>query len=1061
VTTPTGTIEQAKGLQVNNPGTPNTPPVPADLLNSTVPPSLNTTTGLLPGVDGDHLSTLRMFNTQTVDGTSTSNLFQANTFSALVAPALPVPTVPPPTLVDTVLALPGTFISTALNLITQALAPLIGPSAPADNPILWAVLAFVRRQFNQGFANSTPVVAPRQTSQDVDDSQVHGTFGGTDADGDPLTYTVPTTGLGAPVHGTVAIDEATGTYTYTPTAGYVGEDYFFVTATDDTAGPHVHALGQTHAAAARVDVHVESSEVNPPTPPDPQHPYSPDPLQSGDPTGTVRGTVHATDPQGLPVTYTHTGPSTTADGSTVIINTDGSFVYTPSDDARHNAAADNAAMTGADTFTFAITATNSRGASSTIPVSVPIDPTNQAPTAPATPPATTVTDHSTGTTTGTVGYTDADNDALTYTGPAGGHTTGGGTITVNPTTGAYTYTPDPTDRHPASAGGTAATDSFDVTVTDGHGSTQTVTVHVPIDPTNQAPTAPATPPATTVTDHSTGTTTGTVGYTDADNGGGTITVNPNGGYTYTPDTHQRLDAHSTSGDDTDSFDVVVTDGHGSTQTVTVHVPIDSIRAAVTDSIPLTDQNSFPSGSAVPGPNGSVYAVTGTPLSDGQESWQVVVTDAQGHATTVPLNGEPLARHSSVPGGNLVVASNGKAYQAIANTDGTYSVVVINPDGTAATISLPGDPATTVVIGSDNRAYIMSAAHTYTDPTIFAFQPLVVTVINPDNSYTETPTGLNVSSGYGSADGPVHPATDPVVTGSGGYAYVATNNSVIVFNPNGTTTTAALPTGWSPWGSVYTGPDGQAYQTLVQGNGTRVVKINNDGTTTTVGSLTGAQGRGGVVGPGGTVTTVVRESDGTTLLALFTPGQPTTVTPTGYYTEVAGGENGIATLTATLANGSFTGWTLNRYNSDHTVGASVPLDREPRGFQPPGTDTGTDVFVTDDGRAFVITNKLDQNGSVVAEVTLINPDNTVQLLTLQGGVSDVPAVDDDGRLYFTTVSNHTVVVVDPDGTTTVVPLDGFPEGPVQIGPDGKAYVTVRGAGSHVDVISVADPPTSVV
>ena len=120
---------------------------------------------------------------------------------------------------DRVLALPGTIISTALSRIAQALAPLIGPGAPVDNPMLWGLLAFVRRQFDQNFANSTPVLAPRQTSQDLDDAQVHGTFGGSDADGDTLTYSVPTTGLGAPVHGTVTIDQTAGTYTYTTARG--------------------------------------------------------------------------------------------------------------------------------------------------------------------------------------------------------------------------------------------------------------------------------------------------------------------------------------------------------------------------------------------------------------------------------------------------------------------------------------------------------------------------------------------------------------------------------------------------------------------------------------------------------------------------------------------------------------------------------------------------------------------------------------------------------------------------------------------------------------------------
>jgi len=295
------------------------------------------------------------------DDTAAVNTLQADTFSILVAPALPEPTVPAPTLVDTVLALPGTFVSTALNLITQALSPLFGPGAPADNPALWAVLAFVRRQFNQSIANSTPVLNPRQTSQDIDDGQVCGTFGGTDADGDTLAYAVPVTGLGAPVHGTVEIDQGTGTYTYTPSAGYVGEDYFFVTATDDTAAGHIHALGQTHLAAARVDVTVAA------TAPINTAPIAGAPPASGtidQTTGVITGQILATDPDGDQLVY---GLLDTPDQVfyTVEIDSDtGAFVFTPTVQARHRAALD----TDATTITFTVAVSDGKA---TIDVVIP------------------------------------------------------------------------------------------------------------------------------------------------------------------------------------------------------------------------------------------------------------------------------------------------------------------------------------------------------------------------------------------------------------------------------------------------------------------------------------------------------------------------------------------------------------------------------------------------------------------------------------------------------------------------------------------------------------------
>jgi subtilisin-like proprotein convertase family protein len=55
----------------------------------------------------------------------------------------------------------------------------------------------------------------------------------TDAEGDTLTYAVGTT----PAHGTVSVDPATGAFTYTPAAGFVGTDSFTFTADDSVVAP--------------------------------------------------------------------------------------------------------------------------------------------------------------------------------------------------------------------------------------------------------------------------------------------------------------------------------------------------------------------------------------------------------------------------------------------------------------------------------------------------------------------------------------------------------------------------------------------------------------------------------------------------------------------------------------------------------------------------------------------------------------------------------------------------------------------------------------------------------
>jgi hypothetical protein len=95
------------------------------------------------------------------------------------------------------------------------------------------------------FFNASPVAAPMQIELDLAagiSSQAIG-FTATDADGNRLFYSVPGTGLpGAPQRGIVVVDNAAGTFTYTPEVDFVGTDTFSFVVSDDT-DPHVHAWG--------------------------------------------------------------------------------------------------------------------------------------------------------------------------------------------------------------------------------------------------------------------------------------------------------------------------------------------------------------------------------------------------------------------------------------------------------------------------------------------------------------------------------------------------------------------------------------------------------------------------------------------------------------------------------------------------------------------------------------------------------------------------------------------------------------------------------------------------
>ena len=100
-------------------------------------------------------------------------------------------------------------------------------------PLLWTVLAWVRREISHTFFNRSPIANPVQISQTVS-GEVSGNLNATDPNGDePLTYTVTQ----QPAHGTVVV-RPDGTYTYTPTAGAPTStltDSFSVTI-DDSVG---------------------------------------------------------------------------------------------------------------------------------------------------------------------------------------------------------------------------------------------------------------------------------------------------------------------------------------------------------------------------------------------------------------------------------------------------------------------------------------------------------------------------------------------------------------------------------------------------------------------------------------------------------------------------------------------------------------------------------------------------------------------------------------------------------------------------------------------------------
>jgi YVTN family beta-propeller protein/VCBS repeat-containing protein len=1046
------------------------------------------------------VSAARMLVAAHVDPTIANSL-QASTFSAaLVTPTVPAPTAAPaPTLIDTVLALPGTIISTALNLITQALAPLIGPGAPADNPMLWAALAFVRRQFNESFANSAPALAPRQTSEGLDDGQVHGTFGATDADGDALTYTVPTTGLGAPVHGTVAVDQATGTWTYTPDAGYIGADSFYVTTSDESTGPHVHALGQTHLATALVDVRVDAAAVN--TAPT----LTAEPGDTVPGTGAIRYTVTTHDSPGDTVTVSVTTPP--AHGTLTQDVTDPTiYVYKPDPVYAHSLALDGATASGSDNITF--TATDSKGLTGTVTVTPAIAPSNTAPTLTV---LTEATDAPNGALKVTITYADADADILTATVGTLEH----GSLYTDPTGGTpsltgTTTTPGPVDPAATIVGYYIAdparpgVDTLSVTLSDAYGGTvirtQALTGTAPV---NQNPTGVVEagdpdengvvlisvkvkdPEGDPVTVFYPDPDTGTLEYlNEEDHDDGSFTQF----YRYTPYAQSRVDASHTPGIDTDTlaFDISDTDDDTSDYTtITTDVTISPLAAITVNHAPTVTLTTTPTGAA----DGSLYVTVTVGEQDADVDTQTLSDPVHG---TYVIDGQTLTTGFTSPAVPFGPTEQSTTFVYVPDRTrpGTETITfsITDADGETATASqqvvVTAAPPSFTVTNHDTTTGIVTGTVTATDPQ---GRPLTytvdttqtngsVTVNATTGAWTYTPTATALAQSY--TDGGTRTASFVInATNTTGEAVTVTVTVPV------NVTTASLASMLQRQGStpsaVAVGPNGVLYVTNSGANTLSVIDPTTNTITNTV--HVGASPTAVSVGADGRVWVTNGAENTVTVLSHTGATIDTTIGVGSAPTGLAFGADG-SVFVANAGDG-----TISVINATtNTLDRTITIGGTPIGIAA-GADgriyvtdfTGNAIKVIDPTRGDALTT-IDKAGanpfgiavSSAGTVYVTHPlNNTVSVLTLAAGnytsrtvaVGTSPtaiALGTNGSIYVTDTGAGTVTVIDPHTFTTASIATGTNPNSITVGPDGNLYVTNGGSDSLSIVNSQNGSVTSV-
>jgi gliding motility-associated-like protein len=852
----------------------------------------------------------------------------------------------------------------------------------------------------------------------------------TDAEGNTLTVTQFTingvtysAGTSASISGvgTIVVN-ADGTFTFTPTLDYSGNvpDIIY-TVVDGNGGSDTGLLDITvnavnDAPLAADDIVVTQEDVPA--------------------TGTVL--TNDTDLEGTALTVTqftiagisgtfNAGQTATIPGvGTIVVNADGSFTFTP-------------ALNYTGTVPL-ITYTVSDGNSTdTAVLSLFVDPVNDAPV--ANNDSNTVNEDTPAT--GNILTNDTDTDTplanlevtqisftvggTTYTYPAGSSVSipAVGTIIVN-ANGTYTFTPN------ANWNGTVPIITY--TVSDGEGGIDTGTLTITVTAVNDAPiasddtqtTQEDTPVSGNVITNDTdleGNTltvtqfiiagisgTFTAGQTATISGVGTIVVNADGTYTFTPVANYNGNVPAIT--------YTVSDGNGGTDIGILNVIVTSVNDA-----PLATDDSVTTQEDTP--------VSGNVLTND--------TDAEGNTLAVSqfeINGViyPAGSTVAIPGvGSIVVNSNGTfTFTPVANYNGTVPTINYTvTDGQG---------------GSDSGALAI---------TVAALNDAPLAVNDNVTTFEDTPINGNVLANDSDPDGNSLTVTQFTIAGVTGTFTAGTTATIpgvgtVVVNADGTFTFTPV--------TNYNGTVPAITYTVSDGNGgtdtadlTLIVTAVNDAPTAAPDTATVNEDTPAT----GNVLTNDTDAEGNTLTVTqisFTVNGTTYTYPAGTTATIPG----VGTIVVN-SNGTYT-FTPNA-NWNGTVPVITYTVSDGNG----GIDTETlsiTVAAVNDAPNAVTDNVTTPEDTPVSGNVLTN-DTDVEGNTLtvtQFTIAGVSGTFTVGQTA--TIPGVGTIVVNAHGTFTFTPVANY-NGTVPVitytVSDGNGSTTT--AGLAISVAAVNDAPTA--
>ncbi|MGW0162691.1 Ig-like domain-containing protein [Mycobacterium sp. NPDC003323] len=662
-----------------------------------------------------------------------------------------------PTPIELLVGVPVAAVYSVLGIAQNLLSAFLNPPGGTAQPgLLWVALAWARREIEHTFFNRSPRVDDQEITLTLDPGQSSTPIdlGATDREGDRLTYRVPTTGSRAPEHGTVTVDQSTGTLVYTPTdQDFTGMDIFTVSVSDKMRGFHLHGpLGwmfkkwHGHTDTAVITIHVNPDSTEPPT-------GTITPVVRNDALTTAEdadGTGNVLANDGI---RTGDGAQPGGDGSLiaslaagpthgrVVLHDDGTYTYTP--DADYH---------GTDSFTYTATTIGAGGGvSATATVTVIVTPVNDAPFGLAGQSGFGTED----TTFGGQLLADDIDSAATSLGYAVADQARHGSVTVSPT-GTWSYTPDPDYT---------GIDSFTFTVSDGQGASTPVTVSVEVTAVDDPPVALPGQAGTGAEDTTFG---GQLLATDIDGSAGApryaldtqathgrVTVNADGSWTYTPD----ADFHGT-----DSFTFTVSDAAGTstpaqvTLTVTpVYDPPAGNPAAASgdedrdisgqltaaggeaDDMTFTLDSSPAHGSVTIDPSGT-WTYTPDPDFHGADSFTYTVDDGRAISdpVTVTVTINPVNDAPTAQAGTDTATEDG----APITGSFEFSDIDLGDGGDQVTVSVTQPAGGTVTVTADGAGYIYTPSADFSGVDTFTYTVTDAAGAQSSATITVTVTAVN-------------------------------------------------------------------------------------------------------------------------------------------------------------------------------------------------------------------------------------------------------------------------------------------------------------------------------